>query len=146
MDQTLAHSNGSVQTSVEIMLPAELTAACSNQYWSKVLSPSSRSVVFNAQNVKICDESGIALLFQINHAGPNVKLINIPQDIQQVYVTMTKNMVAQAPAPKKKRRICCCLWRMAQYFPSGNQGKFNFLRRKSLRHLLSIHTSSALPS
>ncbi len=84
------------------MLPAELTAACSNQYWSKVLSPSSESVVFNAQNVKICDESGIALLFQINHAGPNVKLINIPQDIQQVYVTMTKNMVAQAPAPKKK--------------------------------------------
>ena len=67
MDQTLAHSNGSVQTSVEIMLPAELTAACSNQYWSKVLSPSSRSVVFNAQNVKICDESGIALLFQINN-------------------------------------------------------------------------------
>ena len=100
MNQTNANSNGSSQASAVIMLPAELTAACSNQYWSKVLSSSSEPVVFNAQNIKTCDESGIALLFQINHAGPNVKLINLPQDIQQVYVTMTKNLTEQAPAAK----------------------------------------------
>lgn len=127
MDQTLANSNGSTQASAEIMLPAELTAACSNQYWSKVISPSSKPVVFNAQNVKICDESGIALLFQINHAGPNVKLINTPQDIQQVYVTMTKNLTAQPPAPKQREGliIACGAW--LNTFLQGTKASLTFL-------------------
>lgn len=127
MNQTITNSNGGSSNSSEIMLPEELTAANSNQYWSKVLSSPSQPIVFNAQNIKTCDESGIALLFRINNSGNNFKLINLTEDIQQVYETMTKNLVERPSETKPKTGfiIACGSW--LNDFLQGTKETLTFL-------------------
>lgn len=102
MTNGLSKTKAMEQTSNEVLLPADLTAQNTVKYWKQVISSNSTATVFNASNVKTCDESGIALLFQIRNSGKNLKLVNLSEDIEQVYSTMTKNLTEPSDIGNRK--------------------------------------------
>lgn len=78
------------------MLPDKLTAENTISLWKTVLSKNSQNnIVFDASGVKTCDESGLALLYEIRQ-NENYSLINLPDSIEQLYSLMLKGFTPKS--------------------------------------------------
>ncbi|MCD8338635.1 MAG: ABC transporter permease [Burkholderiales bacterium] len=87
----------------QIILPSSITAENSAGLWKQILAreKSKQFTTIDAGSLYFCDESGLALLFRIEHQTAIFKLVNITPEVEQLYKVMTKNLKA-GPTQKRK--------------------------------------------
>lgn len=78
---------------MENKLPAQLTAENSADLWRAVLAPEANQKKYkiDASDLKFCDESGLALLYEIRKKPLAFDLINLPESIEKLYASMTRD-------------------------------------------------------
>lgn len=77
---------------MEYKLPPQLTAENSVDLWQAVLSSGGNSEKHkvDASDLKFCDESGLALLYEIRRKSEAFELSNVPDAIEKLYASMTR--------------------------------------------------------
>ncbi len=87
-----------------LTLPSSITAENSADLWKKAGSfiKNGSPLTVDAANLTFCDESGLALLYQMKEKTKNISLVNVSEEISQLYDVMTKGL-AEVPIEKKVR-------------------------------------------